>query len=103
MGLTVNGVAYHGEGNNYGPSGVAMSTGDQMEWRSDGSVKKDGFKVCANAATTSCDIGDVGDGTGCGTTCAHVGLDGHLTIPEGETSIGDGAFGASRWSGSWTE
>jgi len=55
--LTVNGVEYHGEGNNYGPSGVAMYTGNQMSWRSDGSVTRDGFKVCASLDNAPLDIG----------------------------------------------
>ena len=42
--LTVGGTKYCGS---TGPDGVVMAAGDTMQWRSDGSVTRDGFVICA--------------------------------------------------------
>ncbi len=52
--LTVKGVEYHGAGTQAGPNGISMAAGDTIEWNSDGSVTRDGFKVCGSNLATDC-------------------------------------------------
>jgi len=46
--LTVGGVRFN---SGYGPQGMKLSAGSELVWTTDGSFVRDGFTVCASAAT----------------------------------------------------
>ena len=45
--ITIRSVQYSGSSTSDGPAGVRMSAGETMTWRSDGSVTRSGWAICA--------------------------------------------------------